>query len=358
MKNEKMWGVFAAAALMAAAVFSAAAQDEPAAEAAPEAAEPAAGEPAAGDAAPAAEGGGEGEGPAAPVVPRPAEIMPATVKNLLLDIDRVGEQFVAVGDRGGILMSPDGKQWTQMPVPVRAALTAVHFPDAQHGWAVGHDATIVATTDGGKTWKLQHFKPELEKPFLDVLFLDASTGFAVGAYGLLMKTTDAGATWADVEAESIRAEEVHFNAIVKLGNGSLFIAGESGMLALSADQGATWTKLASPYESSLFGALPVGEKGALIYGLRGNVYSTQDVKGGKWTKLETKSVASMFGGATLPSGDLALVGLNGVILVANAAGEVRALQTPSGTPLSAAVPVDGGLLAVGESGVQSIASLQ
>ncbi|HUR42150.1 MAG TPA: YCF48-related protein [Verrucomicrobiae bacterium] len=332
-------GILGAAALLASFTFSTQAQDE------------------GGEAAAADVGGAAAEAPeapAAPVKPRPAEIMPLTPKNLLLDIVRAGDGFVAVGDRGGIITSPDGKNWTQAPVPVRAALTSVAFADAQHGWAVGHDAAIVATTDGGKSWTLQNFAPQLEKPLLDVLFIDASTGFTVGAYGLFLKTTDGGASWAEVEAPSIRAEEVHFNALVKLGDGSLFVAGESGMLAVSSDQGQTWTKLTSPYESSLFGALPVGDKGALIYGLRGNVYIAQDVRANKWTKLETQSVASMFGGATLADGRLAMVGLNGVVLLATADGKVTTKQTPTGTPLSAAVAMDGGLLAVGESGVQPI----
>jgi photosystem II stability/assembly factor-like uncharacterized protein len=247
-----------------------------------------------------------------------------------------------------------------VPVPVRAAFTAVTFADASHGWAVGHDAAIVATTDGGKTWKLQNFKPELEKPLLDVVFIDASHGFAVGAYGLFLKTEDGGTTWTDVDAPVVRTDEVHLNSITKLGDGSLFIAGESGMLAVSADQGKTWTKVTSPYQSSLFGALPLGDKGALIYGLRGNVYTTQDVhaKTVSWTKVETHSVASMFGGTVLPNGELAMVGLNGVVLMVNTAGAVRSVQTPTGTPLSSAIPMDGGLLAVGESGVQSLSSLQ
>lgn len=335
-KHEKLWGVFGAAAFAASAAFAAVAQDD--------AAEPAA-EPAAEAAA---------EAPAAPVKPRPAEIMPLTPKSLLLDIVKAGSQFVAVGDRGGIILSSDGKAWTQVPVPVRAALTAVTFADEQHGWAVGHDAAIVGTADGGKTWSLQNFQPDLEKPLLDVLFLDAQRGFAVGAYGLFLATADGGKTWAEVDAPSIRGEEVHFNALVKLGNGSLFIAGESGMLALSADEGATWSRLKAPYDSSLFGALPVGDTGALIFGLRGNVFLSQDVKAGAWTRLDTQSVASMFGGTALPDGRLAMVGLNGIILLTDGSGAISAVQTPTGTPLSAAVPADGVLLAVGESGVQAI----
>jgi photosystem II stability/assembly factor-like uncharacterized protein len=353
-QNKNVIGIFSAAALMAAAVFSASAQDEgaqPAPEGGGDIEMPATGQ-AEGEAAAA-------EAPTAPVKPRAAEIMPLTPKSLLLDVYYTGERYVAVGDRGGIVTaaqpSADPKAWTQVPVPVRAALTAVHFPDPKNGWAVGHDAAIVGTSDGGQTWALQHFAPEMEKPLLDVLFLDSSRGFAVGAYGLFLKTEDGGKSWSELDAPSIREEEVHFNALIRLGNGQLFIAGESGMLALSADEGATWTRLKSPYDSSLFGALPVGEKGALVYGLRGNVYMTQDVKVGKWTKLETGSVASMFGGTALQDGRLAMVGLNGVIFLVGGDGAVTALQAPTGTPLAAAVPLDGGLLAVGESGVQTLA---
>ena len=66
----------------------------------------------------------------------------------------------------------------------------------------------------------------------------------------------------------------------------------------------------------------------------------------------------MFGGTVLPGGELAMVGLNGVIFIVDASGKVRSLQTPTGTPLASAIPLNGGLLAVGESGVQVMASLQ
>ena len=326
-QQGKVLGILGAAALAAAAVFGAFAQDE---------------------------GGGES---ALEVKPRDSELMPKTPQSLLLDVTRAGDTFVAVGDRGAVILSADGQAWEQVKVPVRAALTAVHFPDPQHGWAVGHDAAIVATADGGRTWTLQNFQPELEKPLLDVLFLDANRGLAVGAYGLMLQTADGGKTWGELDAPSIRADETHFNALTRLGNGNLFVAGESGMLAVSADDGKSWSKLRSPYDSSYFGALPVGDRGALVFGLRGNAYLAQDVRSGAWTKLQTNSVASMFGGAVLPGGERAMVGLNGVIFIADGT-KVRSLQTPTGTPLSAAIPLNEGLLAVGESGVQQLASLK
>ena len=312
------------------------------------------------------QGGGAGGGggteakdaPALDVKPRPAEIMPLAPKSLLLDIAKVDDHFVAVGERGNIILSPDGKTWTQAQVPVRAALTAVYFVDNNNGWAVGHDAAIVGTKDGGKTWALQMYKPELEKPFLDVLFVDATHGFAVGAYGLFYETSD-GQTWTEKDAKPVRETEQHLNSITKLGDGELFIAGEAGLLGVSKDAGKTWEKVKSPYDASLFGALPHAQKGAVIFGLRGNVFTTEDVRSNKWTKLETNDVASMFGGTVMPDGSAVMVGLNGVILIADASGKVTKFKSPEGITLSAAAPEkDGGLLAVGEAGVQLIQSLK
>jgi photosystem II stability/assembly factor-like uncharacterized protein len=291
---------------------------------------------------------------AAAARPRPAEMMPLAARSMLLDVQKVDGQYIAVGDRGDIVLSADGTHWNQVNVPVRASLTAVYFPDAQHGYAVGHDAAILATTDGGKTWTLQQFKPAIEKPLLDVLFLDTNRGFAVGAYGLFEKTTDGGKSWSEVKAPSICDDELHLNAIRRLNDGELFIIGEQGLLGISRDEGATWERLESPYESSLFGAVPIGDKGALIYGMRGHVYLSTDVRQGGWRKLDTGSVATMFGGTTLPDGRIALVGLNGVVFTIDADGKVALTKADAGTPLSAVIPFEQSLLAVGESGAQIV----
>jgi photosystem II stability/assembly factor-like uncharacterized protein len=347
--HKKKWLVAGAAAAMFATAGWVLAQD----------AEPAA------DAAPA-------EKPVAVTKPRPSEIMPLAQRSPMLALVTTGKHLVAVGDRGQILVSNNGRNWAQVQTPVRSPLTAVNFVDDMNGWAVGHDATILHTANGGKTWELQNFNAELEKPYLSVLFLDANTGFAVGAYGLASKTTDGGKTWADLDAPAIRGEELHLNDIIKLGNGNLLVAGEQGTIGLSADSGNTWEKLTSPYEASLFGALPVGEKGALVFGLRGNVFINTDVRSKSWTKIDTKTVDTFFGGTTTADGKLVLVGLSGTILVIDpATNEARALKIRKDemiagrritdvvtSTLSAVIPYKEGLLVAGDEGIQTLASLQ
>ena len=38
---------------------------------------------------------------------------------------------------------------------VSVDLQDVYFVDKNHGWAVGDSGTIIATMDGGNTWKIQ-----------------------------------------------------------------------------------------------------------------------------------------------------------------------------------------------------------
>src|SRR5215470_12244769 len=66
----------------------------------------------------------------------------------------------AVGAGGTILATTDGgKTWTPQTSGVAAALWSVHFhAEGQRGWAVGEGGTILATTDGGKTWTPQTSK--------------------------------------------------------------------------------------------------------------------------------------------------------------------------------------------------------
>jgi photosystem II stability/assembly factor-like uncharacterized protein len=288
------------------------------------------------------------------IAPVPAVVQPLAAHSLVVDVTRAGPKLVAVGERGHVLLSDDATHWRQVVAPVDTLLTAVSFADSEHGWAVGHDTVILHSDDGGGHWRLQHFEPARETPLLDVLFIDARRGYAVGAYGTYLVTADGGATWEEPAAEALRGEELHLNAIVALGDGSLLVAGESGMLAVSGD-GLDYQRLQAPYTGSLFGALPLGERGALIFGLRGNAYRTDDVRTGVWSRLATGSVASLFGGARLDAARLALVGSGGTLLLVDpATGAVTPRATGLSTAQSALLPLGPRLLLAGKSGLHAL----
>lgn len=291
---------------------------------------------------------------------RPSEMAPLAAKTLLLGIAAAGDHLVAVGDRGIVVLSSDGATWAQVATPVQATLTALSFANANNGWAVGHDSTVLHTADGGKTWALQNYAPGNHVPLLSVLALDTQRALATGAYGLLLGTVDGGAHWTPVDAPALLSDGRHLNVISKLGDGTLFIAGENGLLGVSAD-GKAWKRFKLPYDGSIFGAIPRGARGAMVFGLRGNVFTSDDVSGGKWTHVDSQTTQSMFGGTALADGSVALVGADGEILLIGKTGAVKKARGPKDTrslgsgTLSGVLVAKDGLLTVGELGVSKVA---
>ena len=289
---------------------------------------------------------------------------PLAIESLLLDGAAVGARVVVVGERGHVLVSTDGgASWQQAEVPTRVLLTAVHMHDERTGWAVGHDAVILRTVDGGESWTLVHQAPEEELPLLDVWFRDERTGFAVGAYGYFLATEDGGDTWV---SRAIGEDDFHLNALVPVmesGPGAqrpwsqrLYVAAEAGAVYRSDDGGTTWRELPSPYSGSWFGGLALDGHQVLLTGLRGHLFRSEDA-GETWTEVATGTHATLNGAVRLPSGSIVITGLEGSVLTSEDGGRtVSARRLPSREGISTALPLgDGGVLLVGEFGVDRLA---
>ncbi len=302
----------------------------------------------------------------APAAARAEEAVkaPLAAESLLLDGAAAGARLVVVGERGHILVSTDdGASWIQAEVPTRVLLTAVHMHDDRTGWAVGHDAVILRTGDGGETWSEVYRAPEEELPLLDVWFRDERTGFAVGAYGYFLATGDGGETWTP---RAVSVDDFHLNALIPVaadGTGAqpspsrrLFIAAEAGVVYRSDDDGTTWRELPSPYAGSWFGGLALDENRVLLTGLRGHLFRSED-GGETWTQLETGTHALLTGAVRLPSGTIVVTGLEGSVLTSRDEGRsVSTARLPLREGISAALPLaDGGVLLIGEFGVRRLA---
>ena len=304
---------------------------------------------------------------------QPAEIEPLAPTSLLLDLAKAGERFVAVGERGHVLLSDDqGATWRQAKsVPTRAMLTAVYFADAEYGWAVGHDETILNTIDGGETWTRSHFAPDAAQPLLDLWFANRISGIAVGAYGAYLTTNDGGRHWASAKfsppprpvdkgagaaptSDDEPPPDYHLNRIVGVGN-RLYIAAEGGQLYRSDDRGAHWRALPSPYEGSFFGLVPIRGDGLLAFGLRGHLFKSADA-GESWTSLSTGTTAMLTDGVAINDLRVVIGGLAGVLLVSGDAGETFKLsQQEDRRGFSALLPGPAGSVVVaGEGGVRVI----
>lgn len=293
------------------------------------------------------------------IEPRPADPARLAHKSLILDVVRAGERYIAVGERGHVLISREGREWEQAAsVPVSVTLTRVDFAGGRL-WAVGHDTAIISSRDLGQTWQLQHFDAEAERPLLDVHFFNANEGLAVGAYGLVMRTDDGGSSWTrremadlvtseaidwheaaeaaeelddtetdpdatgpqdefyDAERDFDRGcyeyQECHLNAILAADSDRLMIAAERGYGYRSTDRGATWESFRFPYPGSMFGLLQTGT-GVVAFGLRGHVQFSSDF-GDEWEMLETDVVSTLMGGTVDSQGRAVMVGAGAAVLI-------------------------------------------
>lgn len=311
-----------------------------------------------------------------PREPDPSEIMPLADKSLLLKIAAADGRLVIVGERGHVLLSDDGRDWRQVKAPVRAMLNQVHFLDDTHGWAVGHDGSVIATDDGGENWTLQFFDSGWAKAFYDVHFFDREHGMVVGGNGRMLVTDDGGESWRDHKPE-IFAIGHNINDVEMLADGTLVAAGERGLLARSDDRGKTWEMIEPPYIGSYFGILPHGESGMVVYGLQGRAYVAEDVHTLPaqdhttydpftassvedpevlaemgWRRMTGPSEESFFGGILLDDDTAVFVGVDGVVF----RGELddatlTPLDSPTGNPLSGVIAHDGELILVGRGGI-------
>ena len=318
-----------------------------------------------------------------------AESMPLADRALVLAIAEGDQRAIAVGERGHVFVSESRQDWRQVAeVPTRSTLTAVAAA-GNSVWAVGHDQVIIHSADGGLSWTRQRARPfdpdNLDDPrngtpLLDVLFLDQNRGFAVGAYGLLLRTDDAGANWRRVDLgggageaeEEVAAEDAdsedwtfseedleldaetdpHLNAIVRTGDGSLFIPGERGAAFRSVDGGASWERIQLPYEGSMFGAIGYAGRRVLVFGLRGNAFESDDL-GDTWQALDTGVELTLQGGDRLGEAGAVIVGNDGLVLVRGEDGQLRRRKVEDAGVLSDVLPIGGSgqVVLVGENGI-------
>lgn len=297
---------------------------------------------------------------------------PLASESLLLDITRNTDNFIVVGERGHVLRSVNGIDWQQIDVPTLSTLTAITTL-GQNVWVVGHDATILKSTDSGATWRLQNRNIELEKPLLDVLFFDNNHGIAVGAYGLFLRTQDGGESWlSELHAELLNPDDKEYMDELKQEDEAfyqqellsilpninrvsadgdiLYMAGESGLLATSIDSGVSWQRMDIDYSGSFFDIQRTKSGRLFAAGLRGNLYEWQL---DKWQALESGSTFTLNSIVSVDLNTSVVLGNNGAI-VKITEDQVKFVQTDEGKSLINAEMLGDKLLAVSEVGIKNV----
>jgi photosystem II stability/assembly factor-like uncharacterized protein len=352
---------------------------------------------------------------AAPGVPIPLSLDllelpgPATAhgeRKLLLDVTRVRERLVAVGEFGLILWSDDqGRRWRQAMAPTSTMLTSVTFADGTHGWAAGHDGVILASVDGGRTWARQFDGREANaqmlaaarvrvqaaqdrkgmdeesrrlrdqakdrmadaeaaidagpsRPLLGLHFTDIAHGYAVGAFGQLFQTADGGTHWNYIGDRLPNGEGLHLNAISGSAQGTLYIAAEAGTVFRSTDSGHSWMRSGVDYDGHLFGVLALTARTVLAYGFAGHLFLSID-GGTTWRPLASPASKSIVQGVKLPDGGILLVTQDGQTMLSRDGGRhFDALPMRSPLKMTSGLALVGAgqeAIAVGLGGVAALA---
>lgn len=166
-----------------------------------------------------------------------------------------------------VLQTQDsGETWNRVTVPSdKLELYHVDFVNDETGWVVGDKGIILATNDGGQTWKKQNAGTDAS--LFNVDFRDANNGVVVGSKGTILRTENGGSTWEKVTAPVVKK----FLRVNFINDKTGFIVGGGGTILRTEDKGKTWTKINSQTTESLYGLFSdkksswaVGEKGLML----------------------------------------------------------------------------------------------
>ena len=175
--------------------------------------------------------------------------------------------------------------WTKQRSGSLAWLHAVYFLDENRGWAVGGKGVLLATDDGGETWR--NVPRPTEDALQDVYFSDEQNGWLVcerSIYDLktndeprtyLMRTTDGGKVWKRVNVIGKETDARLMRALFTTeGRGWAF--GEGGLLYTTRDGGLNWERQLVPTRHLLLGGWFLNATQGWLVGAGATILQTMD----------------------------------------------------------------------------------
>ncbi len=161
---------------------------------------------------------------------------PLSRDNVLSGVTYGNRTFVAVGDSGAILTSPDGVTWASVNSGTASSLNGVTYG---HGAfvAVGDSGTMLTSPDGA-TWTSVNSGTTVS---LKGVTYGNGAFVVVGGYGTILTSTD-GTTWTFRTSETIgfsNAAPVRYGAFVAVGDSGAILTSPDGIKWTSGNSGTT-----------------------------------------------------------------------------------------------------------------------
>ncbi|MDY7021208.1 MAG: photosynthesis system II assembly factor Ycf48 [Cyanobacteriota bacterium] len=164
--------------------------------------------------------------------------------------------------------------WEVVPTATDANLYDIAFSEdnPEHGWAVGSGATLLETTDNGKSWETKALDLEGEKARLASVSFSGSEGWIVGEPSVLLHTTDEGETWTRIQL-SAKLPGAPYN-IIALGPQSAEMATDIGAIYVTKDGGQNWKALVGDAVGVVRNISRSSDGRYISVSAKGNFYST------------------------------------------------------------------------------------
>lgn len=198
----------------------------------------------------------------------------------LQGVSFVNNTYFAVGDKGIILSSTDGKTWTTQASNTQTySLYGTAFGNSKYV-AVGSGGTTL-TSANGAAWSAS---PSPAPATLRDIIFDGGNFIAVGEGGSIFTSTD-GFSWNSVSS-GVTGTLFRIASL----KSKLYSVGASGIIISSSDNGKTWTKLNSGTPNDLHGIALDNVGTYIVVGTSGTVLSSTD--GTSWTSHAVDAVGT------------------------------------------------------------------
>jgi photosystem II stability/assembly factor-like uncharacterized protein len=127
-----------------------------------------------------------------------------------------------------------GINWT---LCLSQQLYSVFFINTNMGWGAGNNGTVFKTSNGGQNWSSQSI---CQNTLWEVFFIDANTGWVCGSSVFIYKSTDGGINWTGYYSGEHNVFSIEF-----FDHNKGWASGDSGKIVYTLNGGVNWIQQSS-----------------------------------------------------------------------------------------------------------------